>query len=260
MNALIIEDEVVAQRSLERLLRRSFPDVEIIGRVASVRAAVRFLKEQEPDLIFMDVELADGTCFDIFMQVGIHAPVIMTTAFDRYAIQAFETGSIDYLLKPVDLADLRRAMARVLLQHRSADAQRLLSALSETVGSGEMSAQGRYLVKVGDRIYPIRLDDIAFFYAERKCTYLVTRSGLRYLVDPSLDVLTAQLDPVRFFRANRGCIVSRSSIQAVEPLPGGRYRLRTDPAFPSGSDPAAPSGIEVSRGRADDFYLWQKNA
>ena len=113
MKALIIEDEPRAQRALENLLKANFPDVEVIGRTASVKETVDWLAANRPEVIFMDVELADGTCVDIFAQASVDAQVVMTTAYDNYAVRAFEVNSVDYLLKPVDIEDLRRAVSRV---------------------------------------------------------------------------------------------------------------------------------------------------
>ena len=113
MKALIVEDEPRAQRALENLLKANFPEVDVIGRTASVKETVDWLAGNQPDVIFMDVELADGTCFDIFAQTSVNAQVVMTTAYDNYAVKAFEVNSVDYLLKPVDIEDLRRAVSRV---------------------------------------------------------------------------------------------------------------------------------------------------
>ena len=132
MKVLIVEDEIMAQRSLIRLLAQHYPDMDVVGTASSVKEAVAWLKEpsNRPDVIFMDVELSDGICFEIFRQVEIKAKVIMTTAYDSYALKAFEAGSIDYLLKPVDLADLQRAVDRVRASSGNIDIDALMKLMS----------------------------------------------------------------------------------------------------------------------------------
>ena len=112
MKAFIIEDETMARDRLARTLTENFPDIEIVGTAASVQESVEWLRTGQPDIIFMDVELSDGKCFEIFKKTEVHGHVVMTTAYDNYAVKAFETGSIDYLLKPIELAALQRAIGR----------------------------------------------------------------------------------------------------------------------------------------------------
>lgn len=250
MKAFLIEDEPVALRNLTRLLEKHFPEIAVDGTAATVEDAVQYLEGHSPDLIFMDVQLSDGLCFDIFLQADVTCPVVITTAYDRYALKAFEAGSVDFLVKPIDGMELCRAVTRCLHRSGGDDASRILEAmLSGGIAREEDSpALRRILVRVGGKIYPLKTEDIALVYSEQKSTFLLTVSGDRYLVNPSLDELGSRLDPERFFRVSRSCIVSRRSIRGVQDLPGGRYALDMDTP--------APFPVEVSRGRANDFSLW----
>ena len=195
MKALIVEDEPRAQRALENLLKANFPEVEVIGRTASVKETVDWLAGNRPDVIFMDVELADGTCFDIFAQTSVNAQVVMTTAYDNYAVKAFEVNSVDYLLKPVDIEDLRRAVSRLSQRITTGGPHIDFDAVREAFRPRE-----KFLIRLNDRIVPVSVRDIAYFYSEAKSTFIVTRDGKNYVLDDSLDAIEAGLDPKAFFR------------------------------------------------------------
>ena len=248
MKAFIIEDELMAQKSLTRALAQHFPDIEVIGTATSVKGAVAWLKEpsNRPDLIFMDVELADGICFEIFRQVDIQAKVIMTTAYDHYALKAFEAGSVDYLLKPIDAVQLKRAVARCRMSGGRIDVEALARALEGT--TSHKSYKERYIVRFNDRIIPLLTSSIAYIFSEDKNNYLVTFEGQKYIIDSSLDVIIEELDPEYFFRISRGSIVSMKAIDTITKQLGGRLRLEVHPA---------PSfEMTVSRSRVDDFLAW----
>lgn len=229
MKAFLIEDEPIARRNLERLLHAEYPEMEVIGTAETVEEAVQWLRTHQPQLIFMDIELADGSCFDIFAEAEIRCPVIMTTAYDQYALQAFEAGSIDYLLKPVTAEGLRRAVFRCL--HRSGNTN-----------------VGRMLIRVGGHIYPVSPASISLAYAHEKNTFAITREGARYPLTLSLDELGQRWGPLCFFRISRSCLVARDAITEMRTLPGGRYALTLQPP--------APFDVEVSRGRAKEFVRW----
>ena len=245
MKALIVEDEPRAQRALENLLKANFPEVEVVGRTASVKETVDWLAGNRPDVIFMDVELADGTCFDIFAQVSVDAQVVMTTAYDNYAVRAFEVNSVDYLLKPVDIEDLRRAVSRVE-QRMTAGGPRIdFDAVREAFRPREKS-----LIRLNDRIVPVSVRDIAYFYSEAKNSYIVTRDGKTYVMDDSLDAIESGLDPKAFFRISRGAIIAENVIDSASKLLGGRLRLTLMHGIPTATD------LTVSRARADAFLEW----
>ena len=248
MKVLIVEDELMAQKSLIRTLSQNFPDLEISGTTTSVKGTVAWLKEAgyTPDIIFMDVELADGNCFEIFRQVEVKSKVIMTTAYDSYALKAFETGSVDYLLKPIEPADLKRAVARCRMSGGTVDVEALARAIEGA--STRKDYKERYIVRFNDRIVPLKTSDIAYVYSEDKNNYLVTFDGQKYVIDSSLDIIGDELDPDYFFRISRGCIVSMKSIGTIVKQMGGRLRIT--------ATPQPPFEMTVSRSRSEDFMKW----
>ena len=248
MKVLIVEDEIMAQKSLTRVLMQNFSDIEIVGYTDSIKSTVNWLKDDSHpvDVIFMDVELADGVCFEIFRQVKVNAKVIMTTAYDSYALKAFEAGSVDYLLKPIDSSALKRAVARC----RMCGGQLDVDALVKAIGGGyaKKEYKERYIVKFNDRIVPLEISNIAHIYSEEKNNYLVTFDGHKYIIDSSLDLIMDELNPEQFFRISRGCIVALKAITSIIKQPGGRLRIVAAPE--PGFD------LSVSRSRVDDFLCW----
>ena len=248
MRVLIIEDEMMAQSSLIRVLSQNFPDLGVVGTASSVKEAVSWLKDpaNAADIIFMDVELSDGVCFEIFRQVEVKAKVIMTTAYDSYALKAFETGSVDYLLKPIEVAELRRAVARCRMSGGLFDYEALAKALG--AGAPKKEYKEKYIIRFNDRIIPLQTTEIAFVYSEEKNNYLTTFDDRHYIIDSSLDVISDGLDPDRFFRISRSCIVNTKAIQSIIKQAGGRLLIK--------SDPPASFDMTVSRSRVDDFLDW----
>ena len=249
MKVLIVEDEIMAQKSLTRVLTQNFPDMEIIGYTASVKSTVEWLKTpgNVADIVFMDVELADGECFEIFRQVEIKAKVIMTTAYDSYALKAFEAGSIDYILKPIDVSALRRAVARCRMSGGSIDSEALLRAIGE-IRTPKKEYKERYIVRFNDRIVPLLTSNIAYVYSEEKNNYLVTFDEHRYIIDSSLDVISDELNPDDFFRISRSCIVSMKAISSIIKQLGDRLRIV--------AEPESSFEMTVSRSRVEDFLTW----
>lgn len=249
MKVFIIEDEIMARKSLTRILSQNFPEMEIIGYADSVRSAVAWLKnpDNQTDIIFMDVELSDGVCFEIFRQVEVRAKVIMTTAYDSYALKAFEAGSIDYLLKPVDASALKRAVARCRMSGGYVDVEELLKAIGDS-GTSRKDYKERYIVRFNDRIVPLDISNIAYVYSEEKNNWLVTFDEQKYIIDSSLDVIFEDLDPEKFFRISRSCIISLKAITSITKQAGSRLRI-----YPK---PECPFEMTVSRSRVDDFLIW----
>jgi DNA-binding LytR/AlgR family response regulator len=249
MNVLIVEDEMMAQKSLTRLLTQNFPDMQIVGCTSSIKGTVAWLNEpaNRADVIFMDVELADGECFEIFRQTNVKAKVIMTTAYDSYALKAFEAGSIDYILKPVDPSALKRAVARVRMSGGQLDTEALLKAIGDGSGT-KKEYKERYIVRFNDRIIPLLTSNIAYIYSEEKNNYLVTFDEERYIIDSSLDVISEEFNPADFFRISRGCIVSMKAIKSIIKQVGGRLRIV--------AEPASSFEMTVSRSRVEDFLKW----
>ena len=251
MRVLIVEDEIMAQNSLIRVLSQNFPDLNVVGTTTSVKGAVSWLKDPEnsADIIFMDVELSDGVCFEIFRKVEVKSKVIMTTAYDSYAMKAFEAGSIDYLLKPIEITDLKRAVARCRMSGGNFDYEALAKALG--MGAAKKDYKEKYIVRFNDRIVPLQTSNIAFVYSEEKNNYLTTFDGERYIIDSSLDVISDELNPSLFFRISRGCIVNTKAIQSIIKQAGGRLLIK--------SNPPASFEMTVSRSRVDDFLEWLEN-
>ncbi|MBR3012727.1 MAG: response regulator transcription factor [Bacteroidales bacterium] len=247
MKALIVEDEKMARDNLARTLTSSFPDIEVVGTASSVAGTLAWLRDpaHSADVIFMDVELSDGDCFEIFRQERITAKVIMTTAYDSYAVKAFEAGSVDYLLKPIDPAALHRAVDRCRERSGGVDVDALMQALGRRE---QPEYKERFVVSVGERIIPVKTSDIAYFYSKDKYNYLADTSGAHYIVDASLDTIAAELDPRKFFRISRGCIVSMPAIRSVTRQFGGRLRID--------AEPGPPFEMTVARARVDDFLAW----
>lgn len=247
LKVLIVEDEPMAQANLSRTLQKYYPDLEIVGMTSSVSGTVEWLKEHSADVIFMDVELSDGDCFSIFRQINVDAKIVMTTAYDSYAVKAFEVNSVDYLLKPIEKEDLDRAVQRCRNSAGVTDMSSLLSTLSGT----QNKYRQKFMVRLNDKILPIPVNDIAYFLSEDKVTWMFTSDGSKYVMDQSLDILSAQLSPSRFFRISRGCIIASSAVQSIIKLQGGRLKINAVPR--SGPE------ILVSRSRSEDFLQWLEN-
>ena len=249
MKVFIIEDELMAQKSLIRVLTQNFPDMNIVGTTTSVNGTVAWLNTpgNHADVIFMDVELSDGVCFEIFRQTEVKAKVIMTTAYDSYALKAFEAGSIDYLLKPVDATALKRAVARCRMSGGGVDVEALL----KEIGTGtkpQKDYRERYIVRFNDRIIPLEISNIAYIFSEEKNNYLVTLDNHQYILDSSLDVVMEDMNPEQFFRISRSCIISMKAIKSIIKQPGGRLRVM--------HIPESDQDMTVSRSRVDDFLRW----
>lgn len=244
---MIVEDEPMAQANLSRTLQKYYPDLEIVGMTSSVSGTVEWLKEHSADVIFMDVELSDGDCFSIFRQINVDAKIVMTTAYDSYAVKAFEVNSVDYLLKPIEKEDLDRAVQRCRNSAGVTDMSSLLSTISGT----QHEYRQKFIVRLNDKILPIPVNDIAYFLSEDKVTWMFTSDGSKYVMDQSLDVLSSQLSPSRFFRISRSCIIASSAVQSIIKLHGGRLKLNAVPR-------SSPE-ILVSRSRSEDFLQWLEN-
>src|SRR5574344_619968 len=248
MKALIIEDEIPAQRNLQRNIQNLFNDITVVGCLDSVQKSIEWLKDKSHhvDIIFMDVELSDGMCFEIFDHVDVDAKVVITTAFNDYAIKAFKVNSIDYLLKPIDPKELSAAVERCRKamsgSQKAIDPTALQAALTGT------KYKSRFIIRIGERIIILNTEDIAYFYSEEKSTFAVAKDGQRYLLDMSLDAIQEVIDPSVFFRISRSCIVSIKSISKIDRFDVSRLRITLTPE----------SSFEafVSRIRIGDFMDW----
>lgn len=246
MKTVIIEDEAAAARRLKKMILQLNPEAQILSEIDTVEAAVRWFKNHTaPDLIFMDIQLADGTCFDILRQTEITAPVIFITAYDEYAIRAFEVNAIAYILKPVKEEDLQKAMAKwqKLKVPAAPDYQKLLESIPI---QGEY--QKRLLIKIGQSIRAVEVNDIAYFFTQDKIVTLVTAENRRYPTDYTLDELEQLLDPKQFYRINRQFIINSSAIREMYVISKSRVKLVLHP--PIEMDTA------VSAERSANFKKW----
>ena len=256
INILIIEDEIPAQINLKKLIDKCCPEGNIVMTISSVRQAVDWLTNnaESTDVIFMDVELSDGICFEIFERVHITQHVIITTAYDNYAIDAFKAGSVDYLLKPIVEEDLKRAWGRCverLDSRTSPDIERLMDMVSRANSTQDKEYRKRFTVKTGEKIIIIPVEDIAYCYSKDKSTYAVNRNGKQRLLDYSLDMVQEMLDPKIFFRISRSYIISINSIENISKYLGTRLKLQLSPH--------TDDEVVVSRSRTSDFLDWLDN-
>ncbi len=246
MKAIILEDENRAVNHLKRLIGRVASDVEIIGTFETVRDSITYL-EQNPvlDLVFSDVQLADGTSFEIFSKVSLECPIIFTTAYDTYAIEAFNTNGVDYLLKPIEEERLQKAIEKA---KKFSSNSALESLLNQRTNQNARQTKSRFMVKVGEKIRTIMVEDILAFYSFEKTTYLHTNTHRNYIVDYPLEELENMLDPDRFFKINRKYIVSIDACSQIIAWSNSRLKIDID-----GID---DQKIVVARERVQAFKTW----
>jgi two-component system, LytTR family, response regulator LytT len=250
MKVVILEDETLAADKLENELKGLDENIEVLARLKSVTSAIEwFNNNQHPDLIFSDIQLLDGLSFELFAQVKIEKPVIFTTAFDQYAIKAFEVNSLDYLLKPISKEKLEAA----LLKFKNRQAKTLSPAvdykeLVKFLKADRAEYKTRFMVRLGQKIVAIPIEKIAYFFSENKLTYIFTKEGKKYPADQPLDELTDLLDPRIFFRANRQFIVTFESIAEIHPYFKGRIKLMLTPT--------TTEEVVISSERSPEFKKW----
>ena len=252
MKILIIEDEPFARTELIRLLTASGREFTVLDQIDTVEDSARWLKTHpEPDLIFLDIQLADGLSFEIFRQVSVSSPVIFTTAYDEYAIKAFQLNSIDYLLKPISAGALETAlrkldaMRNVLVREKSWPDS---SQFENLLRMMKKDYKTRILLKTGDQIRSVEMDEIAYFYAEDDVVFAMQKNKGRAIVDYTLNQLEAELDPRDFFRVTRGCIARITAIKKVSKYFNSRLMIEFDPPM--------EEKLLVSRVNVPGFLQW----
>ena len=248
IKTLIIEDEEPAALRLGKMLTEIEPSIQILDTLDSIEASVRWLESNVcPDLIMLDIQLADGLSFDIFKKTTVNSFVIFTTAYDEYAIKAFELNSIDYLLKPVDRTKLEQSIRKYRKMTESSRTVNI-QALMETLESRKPSFKKRFAVNIGSRIISVETSSVAWFYSLEKSTFLCTDEDRHYPLDFSLEHLEELLDPDQFFRINRQYLVRYFAIRRIHILSKSRIKLEVHP--PPKSD------LLVSTAKAHSFRLW----
>ena len=245
----VIEDELAAVSRLKRELQRMKDfEFEVLVELESVKESVAWLQANETvELIFLDIHLADGLSFEIFRKVDVRTPVIFTTAYDEYALQAFKVNSLDYLLKPIAPAELEDALHRFLDQRKfPTDDFAKLSALATHFQP--VKHRSSFLVSYRQKMMMVDVDDVAFLFVKERGVFLKEKDGREYLLDFYLDDLENQLDPEKFFRANRQYLVSRSAIEEIETYFNGRLILKMKPG--------SPTSVIISKSKASEFKRW----
>ena len=248
MKALIIEDESIAAQALETLIKETSPETEIIDVLQTIEESVEWFEENPmPDLVFMDIHLADGSSFAIFEKVEITCPIIFTTAYDEYALKAFEVNSIDYLLKPINKADLERALKK-FNSFASTPDKASLNGLLTQMGSLKKKYKTCFLIPERDKLVPLATSNIAYIFIDTKTVKAVSKDGHTYYLNQTLDDIMAQLDPEVFFRANRQFIISREAVKDLSIWFGNKLAINlTVPV---------PEKIIVSKARVGEFKSW----
>ncbi len=249
MNILVIEDEQPAAKRLANLIADFRPQAHILSMIDSVEGAVKWLRANAPpDLMFLDIQLADGLSFDIFNQVPVQSPVIFTTAYDQYTLKAFKMNSVDYLLKPIDPEELAQALSKFDLLFGKKISYDLQSIQQLIQSMTQPTYKERFLVRVGQQMIYISVSDIQYFYSEDGLAYAKTTDNKRHLVDYTLEQLDESLDPKYFFRINRKVITHVNAIQKIAPYFNSRLKLEIKPK--------ADFDVIVSRERVNDFKKW----
>jgi DNA-binding LytR/AlgR family response regulator len=249
MEAIIIEDEKPAAEKLQRAIEKANATIEVVAVLNSVQSSVEWLKKNSlPELIFMDIELGDGSSFKIFEEITIECPVIFCTAYDEYWQEAFEHNSIDYLLKPIRQEKLEAALHKYekLKQHFAINFQQLQQWKGSTTGYKK-----RFLVKRGTDYVSVKTEDIAYFYATHKLVCMVDSKNQKYILDQSLADMEKQLDPAQFYRVNRKYLVHLNAIKKIKTYPKSKLLLELEPAI--------NEEIIISQENVTAFKEWMGN-
>ena len=250
MNVLIIEDEPLAAQRIGTLTAEIIPNATIVGKIDSVKNAVQWLKKNAaPDLILMDIQLADGLSFQIFEQAEVSSPVIFTTAYDEYALRAFKVNSIDYILKPVDKAELSNALKKLESFKNSKPSQEaLLQSITQAMRMLARKYKERFVIKVGEHLRTVEIENISYFYSQEKTTFCYTADGRNHILDFTLEQLETLVDPAAYFRVNRKYLVRSDSIQDIISYTNSRLRL----VLKNSQD----NDVIVARERVHEFRQW----
>jgi DNA-binding LytR/AlgR family response regulator len=253
LSVLIFEDESLSAEHLVKLICRYDSTIELQGIIESVKQGVEwFSSHPHPDLLLMDIQLSDGPCFDLFKQVRLEIPVIFTTAYNEYALQAFKVNSVDYLLKPIDFQDLRMAFEKFRKQHKNViqNQEQLYEQLYSRLIQASQYKK-RLLIKVGEQLKQVNVEDIAYFLFNEGMCWAVTFAKNKLPIDYSLDELEQMLDPKLFFRINRKFLVKPEAIEKIHTYFNNRLKIQLRP------DPEVE--VLVSRERVPDFKYWLDN-
>jgi len=250
MNVLIIEDEPLAAQRLETLIVDIIDHARVVSKIDSVKKSVQWLqKNAAPDLILMDIQLADGLSFQIFEQCEVKSPVIFTTAYDEYALKAFKVNSIDYILKPVDKTELANALRKLeSLKNIQPTQEVLMQSISQAMSMLTKKYKERFVIKVGEHLKTVDVKNILYFYSQEKTTFCHTTDNRNHILDFTLEQLEGLVDSAEYFRVNRKYLVRGDSIQDIITYTNSRLRL----VLKDSQD----NDVIVARERVQDFRLW----
>lgn len=251
MKVLIVEDEQLTAEGLSDLLNKIDSTIVVAGYCQSVKETIHWIKNnEEPDLIFLDIHLADGLSFDIFKNTEVKVPIIFTTAYDKYAIKAFKVNSIDYLLKPIEKKELKQSLDK--FKKLQTDQVKIntedIALIQETINILQKKYKTRFMVKSRDQLKSLKSEEIAYFIVEDGVVLLITKDKLKFHINYSLDQLETILDPLLFFRINRKLIININQIEKVNSYFNNRLKLAISP------DPSVE--VIVSRERVQAFKDW----
>lgn len=246
MRILIVEDETAAYENLMDILLEIDPGIQIAGNTESVGQTIHWLQaNQAPDLIFMDIHLSDGSAFAIFDKIELETPIVFTTAYDRYAIDAFKVNSIDYILKPVKVEDIRHALDKYGKLTRQ-DVVQYLSQLTQLAPAPKY--KDKLLVPCKDRLLPINMAEVSCFYTTDKNTFVYLKDGTKYPYSKTLEQVISSLNPSDFFRANKQYIIARDSVTNITIWFDSRLLVTLDAEI--------PERIYISKNKASEFKSW----
>ena len=248
MRVVIIEDETAAAQNLTAILHKISPDTEIVATIDTVVESVDFFRTKPAlDLVFMDIHLADGASFRIFDSVEVETPIIFTTAYDQYAIEAFKVNSIDYLLKPINEESVRRAIEK-WQRLTSVERADYTSRINEVAQKQKTQQQQVFLVHFRDKIIPLQIDDIAFFHTSEERVLAYCFNGSKYQIDMTLETLQSKLPSEQFFRANRQFIISQKAVKDISVWFGSRLTVNLTIE--------TPERLVVPKARVHEFKSW----
>lgn len=250
MKLIIIEDEKLAAEKMQRMLHQADPSIEIVGSFESIEESRDWLNSNPmPDLIVSDIHLTDGLCFDLFAKMETQCPVIFTTAYEKYALQAFEVNSVDYLLKPIQKEKLNQSLEKFKqMRNNFIYNSNAFAEIKQMLTQTSQEYKSRFLTKVGQKIKSISIEKIAYFFSEDKMTFIVDKENRRLPLNNTLEEIDQMVDPKNFFRVNRKFIVHIDNIQEIQPYFKGRLVIQLDPKV--------EEQIVISTDRTPLFKAW----
>ncbi|MBR1775176.1 MAG: response regulator transcription factor [Bacteroidales bacterium] len=250
MKAVIVEDELHAQQFLRALIEDNFKDIAIVACLDSVKSCIDFFSCNKVDLIFMDIQLKDGYCFKIFETVKISSSIIFTTAYDEFALKAFDQNAVAYVLKPLNKQKIESAIEKYKTMTDSAKESEKISDLLKTLNlSSTPSYKQRFVIRINSKIIVVEESNIAYFISKEHTCYLYTKDNRIYVINYTLDSLIRELNAKRFYRISRNCIVSIDSIKEISKYPAGRFKVKLLPEYKDDI-------ITISRDMTAGFLKW----